>query len=61
MAVMLMTSSKTSAPELKMIARDSIEMIKHHSNSEQTLQPRNILKVRNQDDCSWRNQKGLRI
>ena len=32
-----MTSSKTRAPELKMIAETSIEMIKHHSNSEQTF------------------------
>ena len=33
----LMTSSKARAPELRMITRDSIELIKHHSNREQTL------------------------
>ena len=35
-ALTLMTSSKTRAPGLRMITRDPIEMIKHHSYREQT-------------------------
>ena len=37
-ALTLMTSSKARAPELRMITRDAIEMIKLHSNREQTLE-----------------------
>ena len=37
-ALMLMTSSKARAPEMRMITIEThIEMIKHHSEREQTL------------------------
>ena len=36
-ALTLMTSSKARAPELRMVTETAIEMIKLHSNREQTL------------------------
>ena len=36
-ALTLMTSSKERASELRMMTRTRFEMIKHHSNGEQTL------------------------
>ena len=42
-ALMLMTSSKAHAPELRMVTRAAIEMIKLHSNREQTLNTGELL------------------